>query len=136
MQDNELPTLANCDPNNPAEVFLPFFMGLPDVIGAMLVFPIKWWRKVSAHLVDCGVMIQCPQCGHREDPKKKFRIDATEDPMMGGGGRWVPADEPDPEKDVLAERLDAIRPQIKKEMLRRLREEFPDDPGLRDGGAS
>lgn len=80
------------------------------------------------------VMLQCPQCGHREDPRKKFRIDATEDPMMGGGGRWVPADEPEPERDVLAERLDKIRPQIKQEMLRRLREEFPDDPGLHDGG--
>ncbi|NKS02515.1 DUF2744 domain-containing protein [Rhodococcus hoagii] len=38
MHDKELPTLENCDPNDPEEMFLPFFVGLPDVIGAPLVF--------------------------------------------------------------------------------------------------
>lgn len=136
MHDKELPTLDNCDPNDPEEMFLPFFVGLPDVIGAPLVFPIKWWRKVSRHLKECGVVLQCPECGHREQPKKKYRIDPTEDLMMGGGGQWVAADAPEPERDVLAERLDAIRPEVKREMLRRLREQFPDDPALQDGGGS
>ncbi|NKV37995.1 hypothetical protein GS917_25455 [Rhodococcus hoagii] len=81
-------------------------------------------------------MLQCPACGHREQPKKKYRIDPTEDLMMGGGGQWVAADAPEPERDVLAERLDAIRPEVKREMLRRLREQFPDDPALQDGGGS
>lgn len=134
MRDNDFPTFANCNPSDPEEVLLPYIVGLPDVIGAALVFPIKWWRKVSRHLVECGWMLQCPECGHREPPKKKFRRDATEDPMMGGGGRWVPADEPDPERDVLEEKLAAIRPEIKREMLRRLREQFPDDQALQDRG--
>ncbi len=134
MRDNELPTIKNCDPNDPEEYLLPTIVGLPDVIGAPLVFPIMWWRKVSRHFHEQGWMQKCPECGHQKAPKKKYVIDATEDLMMGGGGRWVPADEPEPERDVLAEKLDKIRPQVKREMLKRLREEFPDDPALQDGG--
>ncbi|MFD4294131.1 DUF2744 domain-containing protein [Rhodococcus sp. NPDC058532] len=136
MRDNELPTIDKCDLSDPEEVFLWTYLGLPDVIGAPLVWPIPFWRKVSKHQIDCGLMLQCPSCGHREPPKIKYRIDATEDLMMGGGGRWVPADEPDPERDILAERLDAIRPDLQRAMLARLREKFPDDDALRDGGGS
>ena len=132
MRDNELPTLANCDPNDPEEYILPLIVGLPDVIGAPLVFPIKWWRKVSRHFKEQGVMLVCPECGHREQPLKKYRIDDTEDLMMGGGGRWVPADEPDPEQDAIGEALSKVREDVRRKMLKRLREEFPDDPALRD----
>ena len=136
MRDKELPTIDKCDLSNPEEVFLWTYLGLPDVIGAPLVWPVPFWRKVSAHQIDCGLMLQCPNCGHREPPKKKYRIDATEDPMMGGGGRWVPADEPDPEQDVIDEALSKVRKDIRRKMFDRLREEFPEDPALHDGGGS
>lgn len=135
-KDNELPTLANCDLRDPEERFLWVFVGLPDVIGALLVFPIAWWRKVSAHLVKCGLMIECPECGHREQPQIKFRIDPTEDPMMGGGGRWVPADDPEPEHDAIGDALQKMRKQTRKAVFERLQEEFPDDPVLNPEGKS
>lgn len=134
VQKNQLPTVDNCDPNDPEEMFLPFFVGLPNVIGALLVFPLEWWRKVSAHLVKCGVMLECPECGHRNDPEIRFRLTPGEDPMMGGGGRWVPADTPVEQDDVLGEKLRAMSPRIRAALRDKLAEEFPDDPVIQQMG--
>ncbi|MBM4508941.1 DUF2744 domain-containing protein [Rhodococcus hoagii] len=62
MRDNELPTFANCDPNDPEERFLPLFVGLPDVIGAMLGSRLSgggrcrstWWIACDAAVPPVG----------------------------------------------------------------------------------
>lgn len=130
-RDNELPLISNCCETDPEETFLPAFVGLPDVIGALLVFPLAWWRKVSAHLVKYGAMMECPECGHRNQPEIKFKLTPGEDPMMGGGGKWVPFDEPVDEGDVLGEKLAAMSPSIRSAIRDRLASDFPDDPVLK-----
>lgn len=130
-KDNELPLVSNCDEADPEERFLPFFVALPDVIGALLVLPIPMLRKISAHLVRCGVMLACPECGHRETPEVRFQMTQGEDPMMGGGGRWVPADTPVEDDDVLAARIREWSPRLRAAVAEKLAREFPDDEALR-----
>ena len=136
MRDNELPTKDKCDLSKPDEVFLWMYLGMPDIIGADLAFPVDWWKKVSEHQIDCGAMLRCPNCGHMQEPKKKYRIDPHANPMLGASGHWVKASEPEPERDHVAEALAKITPQVRKAMFDRLRAEFPDDPALKPEGQS
>lgn len=129
-KDNELPTRDKCDESRPDERFLWTMVGLPDVIGALLVLPVPMLRKISEHLVKCGVMLECPACGHREDPEIRFRISPGDDPMMGGGGQWVPADTPIEADDVLAERMREWSPQLRRAIAERLAEDHPSDEAL------
>lgn len=129
--DNELPTRDKCDESDPSERFLWQYLGMPDVIGAQLVLPVPMLRKLSAHQVKAGAMLECPSCGHRETPEIKYKLTPGEDPMMGGGGRWVPFDEPVDEGDVLGEKLAALSPSIRSAIRDRLAEDFPDDPVIK-----
>ena len=138
-KDNELPTRDRCDESKPDERFLWAMVGLPDVIGALLVLPVPMLRKISEHLVKCGVMLECPECGHREDPEIRFQIAPGEDPMMGGGGRWVPADTPIEHDDVLAQKMREWSPRLRKAIIEGLVRDFPDDltlQAMRSGDGS
>lgn len=126
LPDGVLPTRENCDPDDPEETFLPAFVALPDVRGAAMILPIPWWRKVSAHLRAFGAMLRCPACGHEETPTIRYKPSLAPDPLLGAAGEWVPADEPEPERDVLAEQLDKLRPHVKKAVFERLAAEHPE----------
>lgn len=132
-EDHGIPTRETCDLNDPEERFLWCFVGMSHVVGAMLAFPLEFWRKVSKHLSELGVMLRCPECGFEPQPSKKFRRKRGEPTMLGAGGGWVDVDEPD-EADELAERLDKMRPEVQRRMLSHLQERFPDDETLQQMG--
>lgn len=122
--DDNVPTLHSCDLDDPEEHFLWALVGMPDVIGAPLIMPVPQLRKISRHLWDLGFR-------QTEAPSKKYRLDSSDDPLMGGGGRWVDAADPEPDADKIDAALDGLKPQVQKEMLRKLRERYPDDEALR-----
>lgn len=128
---DQIPTRANCDLDDPEQRFLWLFVGMNHVVGAMLAFPLDWWRKVSEHLSKMGVFLTCPRCGYEAPEEYVHRLEPGEEPMLGAAGRWVPVEDADGgSDDRLQKTLDDMRTPVKREILRRLRSEFPDDPTL------
>lgn len=124
VEDERIPTRDTCDLTNPEETFLWCFVGMAHVVGAMLAFPLKWWRKVSAHLVRCGAMLTCPQCGYSKQPEVRFQLPVG-DAMLGAAGRWVPADSPEAD-DPLGEQLAKVAPDVLRQTVRRVQAEHPE----------
>lgn len=135
VAEGQIPTRANCNPNDPEEAFLWAFTGMPDVVGALLLLPNDMMRKLSAHLVRVGAMMQCPCCGHEKEPEILWRMSPTDVPMVGAAGEWVDASEPETDRDVVAEKLAEMKPHVKKIVAERLAREFPDVFGPHAPGA-
>lgn len=54
LPTNTFPTVATCNPNCPAEAFLPFLVGLPGMRGASMAVPISGLKQWSTRLWMCG----------------------------------------------------------------------------------
>lgn len=87
----DLPTLENCDLDEPEEFALWAMVALPGMRGAPLGPPVKWLRKVSRRLWDLGFRY------HPELRTLKYRKPTTAlgDAVLVSPGEWVPIDEPD-----------------------------------------
>lgn len=136
LADNQVPTRENCDLTDPEERFLWMLTGLPDVVGALLLLATPMLRKISAHLVKCGAMLECPECGHQQEPEIRFRMTPSEVPMTGAAGEWVPADQVVSEQDAIGEALVQMRPQVQRMVAERLADKFPDVFSRRQGDVS
>lgn len=135
LADNQIPTRENCDLEDPTERFLWMFTSLPDLNGSLLLLPTEQMRKLSKRLDDAGAMLQCENCGHEKEPRIRWRMSPTEVPLVGAAGEWVDASEEESERDVVAERLAQMSPHVKRIVLERLAEEFPDVMGPHAPGA-
>jgi hypothetical protein len=82
---NIFPTRANCHREIPEERFLWMFVGMPDITSGAMPMPVSYLRKFSAHLVDLGLMDQCPACGHREEPTKWLDLPADPHSLLNPG---------------------------------------------------
>lgn len=130
VQNNEIPTWDNCDPNDPEEKFLPLFVALPGMKGAPLLLPISYFRGVSRRLDDGGAMMRCESCGYEKPKKIKWRA-----PIEGryGGytaqGSWVDINEPDNTHTIVADAVAKMSPEARRrvqEEIQRVEEENRD----------
>lgn len=135
LPDNAIPTRENCDLDDPDERFLWAFTSMPDMGGALLMLPNDLMRKLSKRLSQVGAMLRCPNCGHEEKPEIRWRMAPADpgSPFPSTAGEWVPADLPETERDVVAERLAQMGPHVKRVVAERLAQEFPDVFGPNGG---
>jgi Protein of unknown function (DUF2744) len=91
--DNALPTIDNCDPDNPYQMFLWCFVALPMVSGAPLIMPIDYYQLVSKRLYDLGIMRKCRKCGFSIHPTLKYVPPQQTNPNMWySPGSWEPVE--------------------------------------------
>lgn len=112
----EFPTRESCDLDDPFEMFLWCFVALPGMKGAPLQMPLEYYRLVSKRLYDLGARLV-------EQPVLRWRppIHGTA-ASLTAQGEWVDADEPETEHDRIAQAIDKMRPEVRREVERRLRE--------------
>lgn len=125
---NKLPTRENCDLTDPSEMFLWMLVALPGMNGGQQAMPSSYNMIVSQHLYDCGAMLQCPECGHTNDPAKVYVPTAADDPhWMTSPGSWMTPDKaPQREDDPLDTVLDKLTSQQQANLLRRLEQRAKD----------
>lgn len=120
-EDDGLPTIERCDLTDPEESALWALIGLPDVNGAPVMVGFPHLRTISARIEACGFRY------HPELATIKYRAPAVAPSTpFGDQGQWVPIDDPDPEPDPLGAQLDQIRPEVQREVARRMQEQHPE----------
>lgn len=108
-----LPTLQNCDLENPRQTFLWMFTAMPGVVGAPLMLGADYWELVSFHLVELGARLT-------EDRIKKYRpSDSSMLNRWTAAGGWVDVSEPDPDPATLKDIVKAM-PQADQMALRKV----------------
>lgn len=108
-----LPTLENCDLENPRQTFLWMFTAMPGVVGAPLMLGAEYWELVSFHLVELGARLT-------DDRIKKYRpSDASMLNRWTAAGSWVDVSEPDPDPSTLKDLIQAM-PQADQMALRQV----------------
>lgn len=107
---NSLPTRENCDPDDPQQMYLYGFVGLPGMNGGALGFPSSVLMLWSEHFYKLFGPVKCESCGHMKEPEKVYVPPSAEDPhWMTSPGRWVPKNRaPAPKGDQLDAVLDAM----------------------------
>ena len=127
-EDNGLPVRELCNLDDPEEMFLWALLGLDDVNGAQVMVSFQHLRTISARIEAIGAMLKCSHCGYEKPPQIKYRppMTAPMTPFDQDLGSWVPADEPDPERDPLGETLAQIKPHVLKAVGDRIREDHPE----------
>lgn len=86
------PTRDNCDLADPQERFLWMFAALPYQNGGQFIMPIDYFRLVSERLVRLGAMLECPNCGHHNEPELEYLPPSANEPNWAtSAGRWVEA---------------------------------------------
>lgn len=84
------PTRENCDPTNRQEMFLWMFAALPGQNGGQFIMPIDYFRLVSERMAQLGAMLECPNCGHRNEPELEYVPPGSNDPNWAtSAGKWV-----------------------------------------------
>lgn len=92
LHRNQFPLRVNCNPNCPEESYLWALMGIPGTSGAPQV--VMFAKLTSAHLYRLF--------GPPPEPALKYRPPSGRDSnWMTGVGKWVPLDEPEPEKPTI-----------------------------------
>ncbi|NIL86506.1 hypothetical protein RhoFasGS6_03910 [Rhodococcus fascians] len=115
-----LPTLQNCDLENPRQTFLWMFTAMPGVVGAPLVLGSDYWELVSYHLVELGARLT-------EDRIKKYRpSDSSMLNRWTAAGEWVDLSQPDPDPQTLRDLVRAM-PQADRMSLKKV---VTDEMGL------
>jgi hypothetical protein len=85
-----VPTRETCDLDDPKEMFLWCYAGLPGINGAPLLFPNEVFAMWSEHMYECGARLVA-------DAIKKYRPPNGREPNWATApGRWVDSAEPDP----------------------------------------
>lgn len=110
VNDSEIPTFHNCDPDDPEEHFLPAFTALPGMRGAPLLMPTEYWRLVSKRLWDLGYR-------QVEPPTLKYRPPVGRMDGFAVTGEWVSVDEPDTEEDRIAQVVAQIGPGVRQALV-------------------
>lgn len=108
-----LPTLQNCDLENPRQTFLWMFTAMPGVVGAPLMLGADYWELVSFHLVELGARLT-------DDRIKKYQ--ASDSSMLNrwtAAGSWVDVSEPDPDPATLKDIVRAM-PQADQMAIRQV----------------
>lgn len=92
LRRNQFPLHSNCNPDCPEESYLWALVGIPKTNGAPMVVP--FMKMISAHLHSLF--------GPPPPPRLKYRPPSGRDSnWMTGVGKWVPLDEPEPEKPTI-----------------------------------
>lgn len=108
-----LPTLQNCNLENPRQTFLWMFTAMPGVVGAPLMLGADYWELVSFHLVELGARLT-------DDRIKKYR--ASDSSMLNrwtAAGSWVDVGEPEPDPATLKDIVRAM-PQADQMAIRQV----------------
>jgi hypothetical protein len=117
-----LPSRENCDLSSPYEMFLWMFVALPYAKGGPLIMPIDYYQFVSKRLYELGAMLQCPSCGHVQEPALKYQSPlSTEAHWATSPGQWVPNDVPDRDpRTPAAKAVDGLVTQQATELFKEL----------------
>lgn len=120
-EDNGLPVRELCDLDDPEEMALWALIALPDVNGAQVMVSFQHLRTISKQLHQLGFRLVA-------EPEIKYRppIVAPLTPFDPDQGSWVSVDEPDPERDPLADTLSQMKPHVLKAVGDRIREDHPE----------
>ncbi|MET9329468.1 DUF2744 domain-containing protein [Tsukamurella sp. NPDC003166] len=107
------PTRENCNREIPGERFLWMFVGLPQVTGGAMPFPVPYLRKLSEHFVDLGMMDECPRCGHHETPKKWLDLPDDAHALLNPGvwREGAPPEQPRTTRSQIAGRMTRVERQ-------------------------
>ncbi|WP_037176165.1 phage gene 29 protein family protein [Rhodococcus sp. UNC363MFTsu5.1] len=116
MQPDDIPQRANCDLDDPEEMFWWMFVSLPELKGALAMLPFAYYRLASKRMHDCGARLKCDNCGHMAEPTIKLRLPQTEAHWMTGAGKWVPIDEPDPGELTEDELVRKMPPELRSRL--------------------
>ena len=119
-EDHGLPVRELCDLNDPEEMFLWALLAQDDVNGAQVMVSIQHLRTISKRIYQVGGRLVA-------DPVIKYRAPAVA-PLtpFGDQGRFVPIDEPEPERDALGESLAQLKPHVLRAVVDRTREDHPE----------
>ncbi|QGJ92016.1 hypothetical protein SEA_KEELAN_52 [Gordonia phage Keelan] len=121
LSSEDMPTVKNCDPTDPEEAFLPYYMGMPNQRGAGMPFPKSYLRLMSRQMWEAGCRppgFPCPNCGGAiAEPTIKY----LKPPMTGNAehwatnpGQWVPIETPEPEVDSVDKIVDEMPPLVRE----------------------
>lgn len=118
----QLPTRETCDLDDPYQRFLWMFVALPYVSGGPLIMPIDYYQFVSKRLHDLGAMLQCPSCGHTNEPTLKYQAPLGTDPNWATApGKWVPMSTPERDpRSPAAQAVDSMVTQQQAEVFNEL----------------
>jgi hypothetical protein len=114
-QGRTIPCLDNIDPLNPRQAFLWMFTGA-GFSGFPMLHQSEYWESISEHLVEC-LGIPLDENGRLLEPigkslgweaRRKYLPPPTILIPSEAAGKWVTADEPDPEP----ESVDSIMERI------------------------
>lgn len=120
-EDDGLLTIDRCDLTDPEEMALWALIAQDAVNGADVMVSFQHLRQESKRLYEVGFRY------HPELATIKYRKPAiAPSTPFGDQGSWVPIDDPDPEPDPLGAQLDQIRPEVQREVGRRLQEQHPE----------
>lgn len=109
---DDVPLRENCDLEDPRQMFLWMFTGLPGVNGAPLPLPAAFWMMVSEHLHECGARLS-------GDPIKKYRRPTGREPnAFTAPGTWVALDVADPPANPARKFWESLDWQQKAELLK------------------
>lgn len=121
VDHDKFPTRENCDPANPYEAFWWMFPTLPGLRGASFMMPMPYYALVSKRIDDLGGMVQCPECGHRKEPKLRLVMPKSGTPSMWAGqGTWVPAETPVEHESAIERAVKALSPEDRAVFFREL----------------
>ncbi|AXN53619.1 minor tail protein [Gordonia phage Ronaldo] len=119
LREEEMPSIKNCDPTDPEEAFLPYYMGMPNQRGAGMPFPKSYLRLLSRQMWEAGCRPPgpCPHCG---EDISEVQLRYQKPPMLDrehwatNPGMWVPIDTPEPEFTPVDEIVDAMPPLVRE----------------------
>lgn len=121
VDHDKFPTRENCDPANPYEATWWTFAALPGMRGASFMMPMPYYALVSKRQADLGVMVVCPECGHRPEPKLRLAMPKGGAPSMWSGqGTWVPSETPVENESAVVRAVNALSPEDRATFFREL----------------
>ena len=118
---NAIPTRENCDIDDPQQMYLWGFVGLPGMNGGALGFPSSVLMLWSEHFYELFGPVKCEACGHVKEPDKQYVPPSAQDAhWMTSPGRWKKGHVP-PRRSSLDEVLDNMPNQVKAALFERLK---------------
>lgn len=120
---NTLPTRENCDLDDPQQMYLWGFVGLPGMNGGALGFPSSVLMLWSEHFYELFGPVKCEQCGHVKEPEKHYVPSSAQDAhWMTSPGRWKKGRSEKRDKNI-DDVVDEMPNLVKAAMFRRLKKQ-------------
>lgn len=117
---NAIPTRENCDPDDPQQMYLWGFVGLPGMNGGALGFPSSVLMLWSEHFYELFGPVKCEACGHAKEPEKHYVQPSAQDAhWLTSPGRWRKGEAPQ-SVSSLDDVLDSMPNQVQAAFLARL----------------